>query len=156
MSKKKNISYLFSLALLLLAGCDADTATVPLPDEERAVEVRLKASVCTVEATVSRNVIEGTALNTGDKIGMFLMRDSNFSTPYLQNLPYLYAEDGQLNLQPEGTKVYYPARKDTLYLYGYYPYTTEAATDEHGKVSIPVTAAPVSYTHLTLPTKQGV
>ena len=141
MSKKKNISYLFSLALLLLAGCDADTATVPLPDEERAVEVRLKASVCTVEATVSRNVIEGTALNTGDKIGMFLMRDSNFSTPYLQNLPYLYAEDGQLNLQPEGTKVYYPARKDTLYLYGYYPYTTEAATDEHGKVSIPVTAA---------------
>ena len=69
------------------------------------------------------------------------MRDSNFSTPYLQNLPYLYAEDGQLNLQPEGTKVYYPARKDTLYLYGYYPYTTEAATDEHGKVSIPVTAA---------------
>jgi hypothetical protein len=141
MSKKKNISYLFSLALLLLAGCDADTATVPLPGEERAVEVRLKASVCTVEATVSRNVIEGTALNTGDKIGMFLMRDSNFSTPYLQNLPYLYAEDGQLNLQPEGTKVYYPARKDTLYLYGYYPYTTEAATDGHGKVSIPVTAA---------------
>lgn len=40
MSKKKNISYLFGLAFLLLAGCDTDTATVPLPDDgERAVEV---------------------------------------------------------------------------------------------------------------------
>ena len=45
MSKKKNISYLFGLAFLLLAGCDTDTATVPLPDDgERAVEVRLRAS----------------------------------------------------------------------------------------------------------------
>ena len=69
------------------------------------------------------------------------MRDSNFSTPYLQNLPYRYAESGQLSLQPEGTKVYYPARQDTLYLYGYYPYTATAAADENGKVSIPVTAA---------------
>lgn len=142
MSKKKNISYLFGLAFLLLAGCDTDTATVPLPDDgERAVEVRLRASVCTVETTVGRSVIEGTALNTGDEIGIFLMRDSNFSTPYLQNLPYQYAEGGQLNLQPEGTKVYYPARQDTLYLYGYYPYTATAAADENGKVSIPVTAA---------------
>ena len=142
MSKKKNISYLFGLAFLLLAGCDTDTATVPLPDDgERAVEVRLRASVCTVETTVSRSVIEGTALNTGDEIGIFLMRDSNFSTPYLQNLPYQYAEGGQLSLQPEGTKVYYPARQDTLYLYGYYPYTATAAADENGKVSIPVTAA---------------
>lgn len=33
MSKKKNISYLFGLAFLLLAGCDTDTATVPLPDD---------------------------------------------------------------------------------------------------------------------------
>lgn len=106
MSKKKNISYLFGLAFLLLAGCDTDTATVPLPDDgERAVEVRLRASVCTVETTVGRSVIEGTALNTGDEIGIFLMRDSNFSTPYLQNLPYRYAEGGQLSLQPEGTKV---------------------------------------------------
>lgn len=105
MSKKKNISYLFGLAFLLLAGCDTDTATVPLPDDgERAVEVRLRASVCTVETTVGRSVIEGTALNTGDEIGIFLMRDSNFSTPYLQNLPYRYAEGGQLSLQPEGTK----------------------------------------------------
>ena len=142
MSKKKNISYLFGLAFLLLAGCDTDTATVPLPDDgERAVEVRLRASVCTVETTVGRSVIEGTALNTGDEIGIFLMRDSNFSTPYLQNLPYQYAEGGQLSLQPEGTKVYYPARQDTLYLYGYYPYTATAAADENGKVSIPVTAA---------------
>ena len=142
MSKKKNISYLFGLAFLLLAGCDTDTATVPLPDDgERAVEVRLRASVCTVETTVGRSVIEGTALNTGDEIGIFLMRDSNFSTPYLQNLPYQYAEGGQLSLQPEGTKVYYPARQDTLYLYGYYPYTETAAADENGKVSIPVTAA---------------
>ena len=142
MSKKKNISYLFGLAFLLLAGCDTDTATVPLPDDgERAVEVRLRASVCTVETTVGRSVIEGTALNTGDEIGIFLMRDSNFSTPYLQNLPYRYAEGGQLSLQPEGTKVYYPARQDTLYLYGYYPYTATAAADENGKVSIPVTAA---------------
>ena len=142
MSKKKNISYLFGLAFLLLAGCDTDTATVSLPDDgERAVEVRLRASVCTVETTVGRSVIEGTALNTGDEIGIFLMRDSNFSTPYLQNLPYQYAEGGQLSLQPEGTKVYYPARQDTLYLYGYYPYTETAATDENGKVSIPVTAA---------------
>ena len=126
MSKKKNISYLFGLAFLLLAGCDTDTATVPLPDDgERAVEVRLRASVCTVETTVGRSVIEGTALNTGDELGIFLMRDSNFSTPYLQNLPYQYAEGGQLNLQPEGTKVYYPARQDTLYLYGYYPYTVK-------------------------------
>lgn len=105
------------------------------------VEVRLRASVCTVETTVGRSVIEGTALNTGDEIGIFLMRDSNFSTPYLQNLPYQYAEGGQLSLQPEGTKVYYPARQDTLYLYGYYPYTATAAADENGKVSIPVTAA---------------
>lgn len=82
------------------------------------------------ETTVGRSVIEGTALNTGDEIGIFLMRDSNFSTPYLQNLPYQYAEGGQLNLQPEGTKVYYPARQDTLYLYGYYPYTETAAADE--------------------------
>ena len=142
MSKKKNISYLFGLSFLLLAGCDTDTATVPLPDDgERAVEVRLRASVCTVETTVGRSVIEGTALNTGDEIGIFLMRDSNFSTPYLQNLPYRYAEGGQLSLQPEGTKVYYPARQDTLYLYGYYPYTATAAADENGKVSIPVTAA---------------
>ncbi|WP_195639860.1 fimbrillin family protein [Bacteroides stercoris] len=142
MSKKKNISYLFGLAFLLLAGCDTDTATVPLPDDgERAVEVRLRASVCTVETTVGRSVIEGTALNTGDEIGIFLMRDSNFSTPYLQNLPYRYAEGGQLSLQPEGAKVYYPARQDTLYLYGYYPYTATAAADENGKVSIPVTAA---------------
>lgn len=142
MSKKKNISYLFGLAFLLLAGCDTDTATVPLPDDgERAVEVRLRASVCTVETTVGRSVIESTALNTGDEIGIFLMRDSNFSTPYLQNLPYQYAEGGQLSLQPEGTKVYYPARQDTLYLYGYYPYTETAAADENGKVSIPVTAA---------------
>ena len=60
MSKKKNISYLFGLAFLLLAGCDTDTATVPLPDDgERAVEVRLRASVCTVETTVSRSVNEG-------------------------------------------------------------------------------------------------
>ena len=44
-------------------------------------------------------------------------------------------------MQPEGTKVYYPARQDTLYLYGYYPYTETAAADENGKVSIPVTAA---------------
>ena len=49
MSKKKNISYLFGLSFLLLAGCDTDTATVPLPDDgERAVEVQLRASVCTV------------------------------------------------------------------------------------------------------------
>ena len=69
MSKKKNISYLFGLAFLLLAGCDTDTATVSLPDDgERAVEVRLRASVCTVETTVGRSVIEGTALNTGDVI----------------------------------------------------------------------------------------
>ena len=135
MSKKKNISYLFGLAFLLLAGCDTDTATVPLPDDgERAVEVRLRASVCTVETTVGRSVIEGTALNTGDEIGIFLMRDSNFSTPYLQNLPYRYAEGGQLSLQPEGTKVYYPARQDTLYLYGYYPYTETAAADENGRL----------------------
>ena len=40
MSKKKNISYLFSLALLLLAGCESNTATVT-PLEEEAVEVRL-------------------------------------------------------------------------------------------------------------------
>lgn len=71
MSKKKNISYLFGLAFLLLAGCDTDTATVPLPDDgERAVEVRLRASVCTVETTVGRSVIEGTALNTGDVWGI--------------------------------------------------------------------------------------
>ena len=48
MSKKKNISYLFSLALLLLAGCESNTATVT-PLEEKAVEVRLRASVCTIE-----------------------------------------------------------------------------------------------------------
>lgn len=84
MSKKKNISYLFGLAFLLLAGCDTDTATVPLPDDgERAVEVRLRASVCTVETTVGRSVIEGTALNTGDEIGIFLMRDSKvISAPH--------------------------------------------------------------------------
>ena len=43
MSKKKNISYLFGLAFLLLTGCDTDTSTVPLPDNgERAVEVWLR------------------------------------------------------------------------------------------------------------------
>ena len=45
------------------------------------MEVRLRASVCTVETTVGRSVIEGTALNTGDEIGIFLMRDSN-SAPH--------------------------------------------------------------------------
>lgn len=140
MSKKKNISYLFSLALLLLAGCESNTATVT-PLEEEAVEVRLRASVCTIETTVSRSVIEGTTLKAGDTVGIFLMKDNSFSTSYLQNLQYKCAEGGQLNLQPEGSKVYYPPQEDVLYLYGYYPYTEETITDENGKVLIPVTAA---------------
>ena len=140
MSKKKNISYLFSLALLLLAGCESNTATVT-PLEEEAVEVRLRASVCTIETTVSRSVIEGTTLKAGDTVGIFLMKDNRFSTSYLQNLQYKCSEDGQLKLQPEGSKVYYPPQEDVLYLYGYYPYTEETITDENGKILIPVTAA---------------
>ena len=32
--------------------------------------------------------------------------------------------------------MYYPARQDTLYLYGYYPYTATAAADENGKAKV--------------------
>lgn len=141
MSRKKNISYIFSLASLLLAACDTEsTIATPLGGEE-AIEVQLKATVCTVETSVnSRGIINGTTLDEGVSIGIFGLKSSkeNFTAPYLQNLECLYEAGGNLKPQTGGKVILYPAGQDALHLYGYYPYTATPTTDENGEISIPV------------------
>lgn len=141
MSKKRNISYIFSLACLLMAACDTEsTVSTPPNGEEEAAEVRLKAAVCTVETTVSRSIISGTTLEEGASIGIFGLKDNktNFTSPYLQNLECLYGTNGNLEPQSGGNIILYPAGQDELYLYGYYPYSSTLTTDENGEISIPV------------------
>ena len=53
MSKRVNISYLFSIILLLLTGCEQENSQTPSPNNgEEPVEILLSANVMQVSASI--------------------------------------------------------------------------------------------------------
>lgn len=139
MSKRINISYLFSIMLLLLAGCDKDSLLTPSPNGEEPVEILLNAQVVRVSTSITRSDFQDeTSFNNGKQIGIFGLRNEGASftdNPYLNNLTFTN-NAGVLT----GTgKIYFPSGKTTSYLYGYYPYTkTEILYKNGDEISIPV------------------
>lgn len=139
MSKRINISYLFSIMLLLLAGCDKDSSLTPPPNREEPVEILLNAQVVRVSTSITRSDFQDeTSFNDGKQIGIFGLRSEGASftdNPYLNNLTFTN-NAGELT----GTgKIYFPSGKTTSYLYGYYPYTETAKLYKSGdEISIPV------------------
>lgn len=141
MRKRINILFYSGIILLLLTGCNNESSIAP-PLGEEAVEVRLSASVSSIEATVTRSIITGTELAERSEVGVFGLteKEGSFSNPYISNQKYLCAgTSGQLLIQPNDTVINYPPGQDKLYLFGYYPYTTHSTTDEYGNAFIPVT-----------------
>lgn len=141
MRKRINILFYSGIIPLLLTGCNNESAIAP-PLREEAVEVRLSASVSSIEATVTRSIITGRELAERSEVGVFGLteKEGSFSNPYISNQQYFCAgASGQLIIQPGSTVINYPPGQDKLYLFGYYPYTTLYTTDAYGNVSIPVT-----------------
>lgn len=161
MSRKTNLSYLFSLTLLLLAGCDKDSSPVPAPDTgAEPVEIRLQARMTQVSVSVTRAAGDSTAFITSlsdidGGIGLYGLRDTlsaedgssatngamEGDNAYICNwkLTASPAEDtGTFALTGEG-KIYFPAGRETAYLYAYAPYTETGITvDDEGNASVPV------------------
>lgn len=126
MSKRKNISYLFCVLLLSLTGCEDDTSpTLPSATEGESVEILLHAAMSQVTTTVTRSdFIDGTAFNDSASIGIFGLKEEGGSftdSPYIDNRLY-YNHQGSLT--GEG-KIYFPAGRDTAYLYAYSPYMAD-------------------------------
>ena len=141
MRKPTNILFYFGVTLSLLTGCNQENSVVPPLSGEENVEVCLNASVSTIETTITRSgIITGTTLEERAPVGVFGLTEQggNFIEPYLKNLEYLnVGPSGALTIA-DGSTVNYPPGQDKLYLYAYYPYTTDVSTDGNGNASIPV------------------
>lgn len=142
MSKRVNISYLFCLMLLLLTGCEQEISLAPSPNgEQEPVEILLSAKVIKVQVStaISRSdFLDQTSFENSAQIGIFGLRNADASfteNPYLKNLAFI---NNAGSLTSDG-KIYFPSGKTTAYLYGYYPYTTDAELlYTENEISIPV------------------
>lgn len=145
MSKRVNISYLFSIMLLLLTGCEQETSLAPSPIHgEEPVEILLSANVVQVSASIltRSDFLNETSFKDGTrKVGVFGLRtqDGSFTDyPYVNNFALTNSSDGTLSGDGQ---IYFPAGYGTItaYLYGYYPYTAEAELVSQGNdILIPV------------------
>lgn len=137
MSKRVNISYLFSIILLLLTGCEQENSQTPSPNNgEEPVEILLSANVMQVSASIiTRNdFVDETSFKDGTKqVGVFGLRtqDGSFNNqPYVENFAFTNTNG---KLSGDG-HIYFPPGygKITAYLYGYYPYTDDTELYRQG------------------------
>ena len=152
MRKPTNILFYFGVTLSLLTGCNQENSIVPPLSGEENVEVCLNASVSTIETTITRSgIITGTTLEERAPVGVFGLTEQggNFIEPYLKNLEYLnVGPSGALTIA-DGSTVNYPPGQDKLYLYAYYPYTTDVSTDGNGNASIDRKSTRLNSSHRT-------
>ena len=133
----KYISLAFAAAAALLAGC----AKTPIEPSEQLTDLELSY----VGSTEIKSVIDGTEFPTEGEIGMFLFRDEAATQPYGEsgyaNVKYSYnSTKGKWTASPSMKVGSTPG-----YLYGYYPYSSEAANIKSVPVSSSLNGDDVMY-----------
>ena len=124
-----NLSILFSFALLMLTGCEQNTAEVLPPQGEEPAEVLFSARIADVQISTRTNYTEKTGFALNDKIGLFAWKEENTSeSAYIEN-SLLVSNAGGSELTAPGQKIYFPYQATVLGLYAYSPYSNTTVSN---------------------------
>ena len=124
-----NLSILLSFALLMLTGCEQNTAEVLPPQGEEPAEVLFSARIADVQISTRTNYTEKTGFALNDKIGLFAWKEENTSeSAYIEN-SLLVSNAGGSELTAPGQKIYFPYQANSLNLYAYYPYSNTTVSN---------------------------
>ena len=129
-----NLSILFSFALLMLTGCEQNTAEVLPPQGEEPAEVLFSARIADVQISTRTNYTEKTGFALNDKIGLFAWKENNTAeTAFIEN-SLLVSNAGGTELTASGQKIYFPYQATVLGLYAYHPYSATAVSGNLVKI----------------------